>query len=75
MTFHRLVMDMYGCPLGVSRPTRNFRLIIDQSLRSLWLPRHGRRQWKNRICLRTSTLSFLLVVLSHCIYNPSKEPN
>ena len=49
-------------------------MIIDQGdLRNLWLSR--RRQWKNCVCLRTSTLSFLLVVLSHRIHNPSKEPD
>ena len=77
MTFHGLTRRWICTAVlwGVSRPTRNFWLIIDQSLRNLWLPRRSRRQWKNRICLRTSTLSFLLVVLSHRIHNPSKEPD
>ena len=48
-------------------------MIIDQGgLRNLWFPRR-RRQWKDRVCLRTSTLSFLLVALSHRIHNPSEE--
>lgn len=48
-------------------------MIIDQGgLRNLWFPRR-RRQWKDSVRLRTSTLSLLLVVLSHRIHNPSKE--
>lgn len=50
-------------------------LIICQSgLRNLGFPRR-RYQWKDCIGLRASVLSFLLVVLSDRIHNPSKEPD
>lgn len=42
---------------------------------SLWSPHRRRRQWKNRVRLRTSTLGLLLVVLGDRIYDPRKEPD